>query len=564
MKTRKTILAASIAVSLLASAMVHAGEATTASNAGADPAVVQTPDAGSSAADAQNTPSNANRDPDQLGTIVVTGIRESLKASLDKKRDADAVIDAVTAEDIGKFPATNVAEALAQLPGVTIDRFLPATQRVSIDGCDPSLNVSYLDGHPVAQAIWLFGDSPNRGFNFSLLAPEVLGGLEVYKSPEARLPEGSLCGTIFMHTIQPLDVASGTLSGSVAYNYNDMVSDGKPDASVLYSWHNDAKTFGIDVSAQHYEQITDRQGMENYGYSSVASVNAAALSAGNNAIQNELTAGTIKPTDLIPNQVSAANFEQTEKRDSLNANIEFKPTDAFQSTLGLMYMKDNLNNVNQSMYPWATHDAAGITSLTEGPNGIITSGTQVGTPCLNNTNCSSTANTYTDNYARTSNIETKGADWRTKFSGDSWSLSTQLGVSTSKNNLDSEVKEIFYGGGFDWSLSKGAQFTDPTTANDPNYWADNGWGGNEETILYKARDVYAQADFTKDLDGFLNQLLFGVRYASHWESQVENAFVRSTAADPQSNRLWRTVRLVRRERPWLVAKHDQPRANLRL
>jgi iron complex outermembrane receptor protein len=508
MKYSKTMLAASIAASLYASAIAYA----------ADPAATTAPDP-------QTAPADEKKTTEELGTVVVTGIRESLKASLDRKRDADATIEAVTAEDIGKFPATNVAEALTQIPGVTIDRSIPATQRVSVDGCDPSLNLSYLDGHPVAQATWLFGDSPNRGFNFSLLAPEVLGSLEVYKSPEARLPEGSLCGTIFMHTIQPMDVDANTLSGSVAYNYNSMISDGKPNASVFYSWHNPDKTFGIDVSAQHYEQYGNREGMENYGYSTVASVNAAAVAAGNNAIQNLLNSGAIKGTDLIPNQLSAANFQQTEKRDSITSNIEFKPTSNFETTLGLMYMKDNLNNVNQSMYPWATHNPAGITSLTEGPNGIIVAGTSVGTPCANNTNCVSTANTYTDNNARNSNITTRGADWRTKFTGDSWSLSTQLGVSSSRNPQSAAVKEIFYGGGFNWDIAKGAQFTDPTTANDPNYWADNGWGGNEETILYKARDVYAQADFTKNLDGFVNQLLFGVRYATHWESQVEQAYV---------------------------------------
>src|SRR5690242_2244388 len=102
----------------------------------------------------------------QLGTVSVTGIRASLAASLDTKRNADAVVDAITAEDVGKFPTTNVAEALALIPGVTIDNVMPATQRVSVDGLDPSLNISLLDGHPVAQAMWLFGDSPNRGFNF--------------------------------------------------------------------------------------------------------------------------------------------------------------------------------------------------------------------------------------------------------------------------------------------------------------------------------------------------------------------------------------------------------------
>jgi iron complex outermembrane receptor protein len=518
MSHRKTMLAASIVVGLCLTGTLYAQDTTqtTGTNNGVG-ALTKNQDTAQS--------NGANKDAaKQLATITVTGIRASLQASMDTKRNADAIVDAITAEDIGKFPATNVAEALAQVPGVTLDRSIPGTQRVSIDGMDPSLNVSLLDGHPVAQAIWLFGDSPNRGFNYSLLPSDILGQLEILKSPEARIVEGSLGGTVLMHTVQPLDVAPNTLSGSFGVNYNDMVGSSRPNGSVFYSWHNDDKTFGVDVSAQHYEEFTSREGMENYGYSSVASVNAAAVAAGNNAIQNEINAGLIKPSDQIPNEVSAANFQQTEKRDSILANIEFRPNQSFESTLSLMYMRDNLNNVNQSMYPWATNQPAGITSLVEGPNGIIVGGTQVGTPCFNTTTCKSTAATFTDNYARGSTVTTKGVDWKATYFGDGWRLAGDFGVSSSRNPMTSYIKEIYYGGGFDWSLNNGAQFTDPSTANNPNYWADNGWGGNEETILYKARDTYGQLDFSKDFDGFVNELLVGVRYASHWESQVETAY----------------------------------------
>jgi iron complex outermembrane receptor protein len=221
MSHRKTLLAASIFAGLCFAGTLYAQDTTqtttttTATGVGALTGTQDT--AQSNGASAKNAK--------QLQTVTVTGIRASLQASLDTKRNADAIVDAITAEDIGKFPATNVAEALAQIPGVTLDRSIPGTQRVSIDGMDPSLNLSLLDGHPVAQAIWLFGDSPNRGFNYSLLPAEILGQLEVVKSPEARLVEGSLGGTVLMHTVQPLDVPSNTLSGSFGDNYNDMVGN---------------------------------------------------------------------------------------------------------------------------------------------------------------------------------------------------------------------------------------------------------------------------------------------------------------------------------------------------
>jgi iron complex outermembrane receptor protein len=106
---RRNLLALSIVTALSLSGVVHAETA-------ADP-----------------------KDTQELEEVVVKGIRQSLKASLDTKRESEAVVESITAEDIGKFPNTNVAEAMAQIPGVTIDRRFGQGERVSIDGTDPSL-----------------------------------------------------------------------------------------------------------------------------------------------------------------------------------------------------------------------------------------------------------------------------------------------------------------------------------------------------------------------------------------------------------------------------------------
>ena len=148
---------------------------------------------------------------------------------------------------------------MAQIPGVTIDRRFGQGERVSIDGTDPSLNLTFLDGHPVAQSIWLFGEQPNRGFDQTQIASEIIGRLEVFKSPEARLPEGSLGGTVMMYTRKPLDMDANTFAGTIGYNYSDQASEGKPSASLLYSWKNDDETFGFNIAAQHYEEQVDRQ-----------------------------------------------------------------------------------------------------------------------------------------------------------------------------------------------------------------------------------------------------------------------------------------------------------------
>src|SRR6185437_14696391 len=108
---------------------------------------------------------------------------------------------------------------------------------------------------------------------------------------------------------QPLDIAPDTFSGSVGYNYNDMTDSGKPNVSVFYSWRDPDKTFGVDVSAQHYEQVTDREGEEIFGYTPVSTIAAT-----NPAVAAQVESGAIKSTDMMPNEINAAFFQQTEKR----------------------------------------------------------------------------------------------------------------------------------------------------------------------------------------------------------------------------------------------------------
>ena len=512
MKHRKNILTASILASLFLAAAAQAQDA-----------AKQMPDADAAAGGqvllAQNDANDSNKtkskEAEELGTIVVSGIRESLKASLDKKRDADAIIDAITAEDIGKFPATNVAEAMAQLPGVTLDRAFSATQKVSIDGLDPSLNLSYLDGHPVAQAVWRYGDNPDRGFNYSLLPPEILGGLEIYKSPEARLPEGSLGGTIIMHTRLPLDLPSNTLDGSVGWNYNEMEGKGKPNISGFYSWKTDDKTFGFDVSAQHYEQVTSRQGEEIFGYTPVAN-----LAANNPLVAAQVASGSIKSTDVMPNEINIAYFQQTEKRDSVTSNIQFKPNENFETTLSLMWMRDDLSNWNQSMYAfpvWLTSTVAGIDQLTSNGHGLITGGHSCDPSTQSS--CAGAAGTVFDNQVRHSVVSTRGADWRASWHQDNWKLSGQVGVSTSRDPSTQAFIEPVYFGGYTWDINKGFKFDDTAAATNPANWAGAGWMGNYGEWPDRARDNYAQADFSMDLNGFFNQLLLGARWADHHEGQ---------------------------------------------
>ncbi|MGS0730709.1 TonB-dependent receptor plug domain-containing protein, partial [Shewanella sp. 0m-11] len=117
--------------------------------------------------------------------IEVRGIQASMKASINTKRFSNAVVDAVTAEDIGKFPDSDVGESLARMPGVSVNRQFGQGQQVSIRGASNQLTSTLLNGHSVASTGWFDQQTTDRSFNYSLLPPEIIGEIEVYKSSQA-------------------------------------------------------------------------------------------------------------------------------------------------------------------------------------------------------------------------------------------------------------------------------------------------------------------------------------------------------------------------------------------
>src|SRR5262249_18609648 len=157
--------------------------------------------------------------------------------------------------DVGKFPDTNVAESLSHLPGVTVDRLFGQGERVSILGTDPNLNRTLLNGQTVASGDWFILDAPSRQFNYTLLAPEVIGQAEVYKTSEAWLPEGSVGGTVMLHTRSPLSGKPFAFSGSAYDMYNDLSKDHDFNFNQVVGWHNDKGTLGFILGLQYSQEM---------------------------------------------------------------------------------------------------------------------------------------------------------------------------------------------------------------------------------------------------------------------------------------------------------------------
>lgn len=148
--------------------------------------------------------------------IVVTGIRASLNRARDIKRNAQGVVDAISAEDIGKFPDTNLAESLQRITGVSIDRSIGEGSTVTVRGFGPEFNLVLLNGRQMPTSTLGDGASPpsSRSFDFANLAAEGVAAVEVYKSGRASLPTGGIGSVINILTPRPL--SNPGLRGSVS------------------------------------------------------------------------------------------------------------------------------------------------------------------------------------------------------------------------------------------------------------------------------------------------------------------------------------------------------------
>ena len=147
--------------------------------------------------------------------IIVTGIRASLQDSMNIKRDGQGVVDAISAEDIGKFPDTNLAESLQRITGVSIDRASGEGSTVTVRGFGPEFNLVVVNGRqmPTSTLGDGFSAPSSRSFDFGNLAAEGVAGVEVYKSGRASLPTGGIGSVINIKLPRPLDRPG--FSGSV-------------------------------------------------------------------------------------------------------------------------------------------------------------------------------------------------------------------------------------------------------------------------------------------------------------------------------------------------------------
>ena len=200
-------------------------------------------------------------DEEQVEEIVTTGIKSSLKDAIDIKRKNVGVVDAISAEDIGKFPDGNLAESLARLVGVTTERSNDEGTKISVRGLGPEFNLVTLNGRsmPTVPGRYVGG----RSFNFGDISAVGVSAVEVYKSANATLPTGGLGSTVNMVTTKPLDI-NGDSIGTVSMKaYDHSKGDNiTPEVDFIYAMKNAGNDFswGFSFSGSHQERENTEDG----------------------------------------------------------------------------------------------------------------------------------------------------------------------------------------------------------------------------------------------------------------------------------------------------------------
>jgi len=292
----------------------------------------------------------------QMETVVVTGYRRSIEKSLDQKRDANAIVEVINAEDVGKFPDKNVADALQRVPGVVVNRSGGEGKNISVRGLSSELTLTQLNGNYIATAE--SNGDPSRSFNYMLMPSNMLSSAELFKSPEARIDEGGIGGTVILRTRKPLDVKanSGFVNAEGTWADTSNKTDGQ--FSGQYAWHDEAKRFGVLVGYTQQKRTTRTMGAstENWQwYSDNYKTNPATDVNGKPSGMNSYWWGQSGFKDqngkyysnfMMPTSVNLNVKTEERERKGGQLTLQFKPLDSLSLTAN--YFRFDLSQNSQT------------------------------------------------------------------------------------------------------------------------------------------------------------------------------------------------------------------------
>ncbi len=382
-------------------------------------------------AGAQNAPATtgAGAQKEGIETVVVTGIRAGIEDAIELKRESSSIVEAISAEDIGKLPDTSIAESISRLPGITSQRAEGRASAISLRGTDPGFTTALLNGREQVST----GD--NRSIEFEQYPSELLSAVVVYKTPDAQLVGQGLAGTIDLRTTRPLEYGrqATVLNVRGEMNSNDDLGA-------------DSDDMGFRASFSYIDQFLDDTLGVTFGYAHLESP-LATRGAGTYEpwhTNGTPSAGSDNPTGVVNPGVGANDFVTNgikvradmgeNVRDGAMAALEWRPTDSFTSILDLYYTRreqeDNARSleVNLGGYPGPCCDGAFPPGTVFGySNPTIVDSTVV----------AGTLNTVVPlarNFLFKTQDKILAAGWNNEFISGDWTFGADVSYSKAKRN----------------------------------------------------------------------------------------------------------------------------------
>lgn len=343
-----------------------------------------------------------------LDTVTVTGIRKGIEAAISVKKNSDSIVEAISAEDIGKLPDSSVAESISRLPGVTV-QLSPTTgraQQVSVRGMSPDFNGGLLNGREQAST------GTGRGVEFDQYPAELLGGILIYKTPDASLVGQGLSSTIDLQLVRPLNFSKRTGAVNYRKEYNSKAENlpgfttGNGDRAALsYVDQFADRTIGVALGlTKHKSKGGGRPNFNTWG-GWVADV--------------DYNDAKVKTPGGFTTDIESTDFDRT----GAMAVLQYKPHKDFESIVDIFYSKGNFSVKKRGL---------------EGPIGGLSAGANdVGGSLINATvaNGVATSGTFTNwkgvirNHNEDYTDELKSLGWGNKFKLGAWDLKADLSYS---------------------------------------------------------------------------------------------------------------------------------------
>ncbi|WP_115046954.1 TonB-dependent receptor [Xanthomonas arboricola] len=322
------------------------------------------------AADTEQTASeNTAGTVTELDKVQVTGLRRAIEGAISVKRDSTSIVEAISAEDIGRLPDVSIAESLARLPGLAAQRVAGRAQVISVRGLSPDFSTTLLNGREVVST----GD--NRSVEFDQYPSELVSGVTVYKTPDAGLVGQGLSGTVDMQTARPLSYQERVIAIGGRYQRNSLGKAANVDPygnrfNVSYIDQFADRTIGLTIGYAH----TDMPLQENQVglYEPWQPVNARRPRPG------------VADGVYFSDGIKALRRTGNQKRDGVMATLQYRPSNAWTSTLDAFHTEaEQIDTANQfelnlSNYNGGYTPGLNITGVRVNDNGSFVGGTASG------------------------------------------------------------------------------------------------------------------------------------------------------------------------------------------